>query len=518
MIICGSTEIDGYAFCSGLTSLKLSYETCPKLQSLIPSVIYLIRGAIFRPKYVPGPGRVSLNICSLGELMDIYHAREATNLYDKIFALHNMSSDDDIASGLTPNYNIQWEQLFKRLVKFLLPGDVSVETCEDCQRAVIKSKGCILGLVSSVTSDDRQNVEIVSKNAAWSSREWSLQGSAKSVRKGDIVCLLKGASKPTIIRLRKDYFAIVMIAATPLNESQSFEQPEPKLITDFPNDLLLVWDWEDPLEGSQDHEEFETWTKNSQVQKHSKAELGDHLDKATRIWNVAVVLGDIEGFAEGEERQQEAIEIAFGKEHVYTLKVQHSLTPLSWAAGSGYDAVVAQLLAKDSAKLDSKDTQFGRTPLSWAAMYGHMGIVKLLLETGKVDVDSKDNQGHTPLSWASRRWGGHEAVVKLLLEKGADVHLRAEYRQTPLSLAAEQGHEAVAKLLLEKGADVDSNNINSQTPLSFAATNGHEAVVKLLLEKGANVDSKDTRWHKTPLMWAADYKHEAVVKLLKTFT
>jgi ankyrin repeat protein len=48
---------------------------------------------------------------------------------------------------------------------------------------------------------------------------------------------------------------------------------------------------------------------------------------------------------------------------------------------------------------------------------------------------------------------GHEAVVKLLLEKGAELETKDNYRgRTPLSWAAEKGHEAVVKLLLEKGA------------------------------------------------------------------
>jgi ankyrin repeat protein len=48
------------------------------------------------------------------------------------------------------------------------------------------------------------------------------------------------------------------------------------------------------------------------------------------------------------------------------------------------------------------------------------------------------------------------------------------------------GHEAVVKLLLEKGAELESKDNNSQTPLSHAAEKGHEAVVKLLLENGVD--------------------------------
>ena len=42
--------------------------------------------------------------------------------------------------------------------------------------------------------------------------------------------------------------------------------------------------------------------------------------------------------------------------------------------------------------------------------------MKLLIEKG-AELDSKDNDGRTPLSHAVSR--GHEAVVKLLIEKGA---------------------------------------------------------------------------------------------------
>ena len=60
-------------------------------------------------------------------------------------------------------------------------------------------------------------------------------------------------------------------------------------------------------------------------------------------------------------------------------------------------------------------------------------------------------------------------------------------------MGCREGHEAVVKLLLEKGAEPESkDNDYGRTPLSWAAGSGHEAVVKLLLEKGAELESKDT--------------------------
>jgi hypothetical protein len=62
---------------------------------------------------------------------------------------------------------------------------------------------------------------------------------------------------------------------------------------------------------------------------------------------------------------------------------------------------------------------------------------------------------------------------------------------------------AVVKLLLEKGAELETEDNIGQTPLSWAATEGREAVVKLLLEKGAELETKDKEYSQTPLSWAA---------------
>jgi ankyrin repeat protein len=52
-------------------------------------------------------------------------------------------------------------------------------------------------------------------------------------------------------------------------------------------------------------------------------------------------------------------------------------------------------------------------------------------------------------------------------------------------------YEAVVRLLLEKGADMESKPSNDRTLLLWAADGGYEAVVQLLLEKEVDLESKD---------------------------
>ena len=84
------------------------------------------------------------------------------------------------------------------------------------------------------------------------------------------------------------------------------------------------------------------------------------------------------------------------------------------------------------------------------AYFGVLEAANTLIRPGH-SLDLKDSYSRTPLSWAAEN--GHEVVVKLLLEKGAELETKdKKYGRTPLSRAAENGYEAVVKLLLEKGA------------------------------------------------------------------
>ena len=58
---------------------------------------------------------------------------------------------------------------------------------------------------------------------------------------------------------------------------------------------------------------------------------------------------------------------------------------------------------------------------------------------------------------------------------------------TALMCAAIDGHERVVELLLQRGAEIDQQDSDGVTALMIAALYGHERVIDMLLENGAEI-------------------------------
>ena len=75
--------------------------------------------------------------------------------------------------------------------------------------------------------------------------------------------------------------------------------------------------------------------------------------------------------------------------------------------------------------------------------------------------------------------------MELLLKKGADINVGDCDGETPLHLAASEGHQSVVELLLEEGAnlevEVEYGGLKS-TASDLAKKYGHTAVFELLQE------------------------------------
>jgi ankyrin repeat protein len=87
---------------------------------------------------------------------------------------------------------------------------------------------------------------------------------------------------------------------------------------------------------------------------------------------------------------------------------------------------------------------------------------------------------------------GYLPIVKLLLDRGANINARTNHRHTALTLASIGGYLSTVKLLLDRGANINARIYSGTTPLIFAAWQGHLPVVKLLINRGANTSELNT--------------------------
>lgn len=115
------------------------------------------------------------------------------------------------------------------------------------------------------------------------------------------------------------------------------------------------------------------------------------------------------------------------------------------AAGLGRLAVVRQMLP-------AADGMNRRRALALAAQHGHLEIVRLLLEAGQdpSQYNPQGNHGHsTPLHQAVL--AGHDAVVRLLVERGARLDIKDTIHQgTPLDWAIHAGQAEIERYLRER--------------------------------------------------------------------
>jgi hypothetical protein len=178
---------------------------------------------------------------------------------------------------------------------------------------------------------------------------------------------------------------------------------------------------------------------------------------------------------------------------------------------TGYLGATADLI-KSSGRLQGLDAartsprEENTTQLGRAVLERDETLVRKLIAAG-ADLNAVDADGFSPLHLVSRgkenfnvllKQGknivriadGDARIITLLLNgkyegKGADVNLQTSSGVTALIWASMNGHEAVVRLLLERGADVMLRTSSGHTALSWARFYNHAAVVALLEARGA---------------------------------
>jgi ankyrin repeat protein len=146
------------------------------------------------------------------------------------------------------------------------------------------------------------------------------------------------------------------------------------------------------------------------------------------------------------------------------------------------------------------------------ATAGNLDEVRLSIEAG-VEIDEFCATGHNALMAAA--YYGHQSVVKVLLEAGANPNLLSDgydglgYGMSALMFVANSffasNRDMIAKMLIAGGADVDRQSEKGKTAIMFAATSGsgYRACVEILIAAGANLNLRDDRGHTVLTLVAA---------------
>ena len=210
---------------------------------------------------------------------------------------------------------------------------------------------------------------------------------------------------------------------------------------------------------------------------------------------------------------------------------EFGVTPLLQASRIGDVAVIGALL-EAGADIDMTSPN-GETALMAAARTGRVDAVSLLLAHGSDPNAVESFWEQTALMWAAVE--GHDDVIDVLLAAGADPDRQARVSElsqrstrtdfpsggfTALMFATRNADEAVVRRLLDGGADIKLTNADGATALMIAVVNDRFDFAAKLLELGA--DPNDGSLYQAVLMhdattdwlakdgtqWRADHPNE----------
>ncbi len=146
----------------------------------------------------------------------------------------------------------------------------------------------------------------------------------------------------------------------------------------------------------------------------------------------------------------------------------------------------AKVLINAGADVNAKDA-INDSPYLYAGARGHLEILKMTLAHG-ADLKSTNRYGGTALIPAAER--GHVDTVRTLIEAGVDVDHVNKLNWTALLEAIVLGdggprHVAIVKLLVDAGANINLADGDGVTPLQNARKHGFADIEKILVAAGA---------------------------------
>ena len=131
---------------------------------------------------------------------------------------------------------------------------------------------------------------------------------------------------------------------------------------------------------------------------------------------------------------------------------------------------------------------------------------------GQTPPSRTDVESYTGLLAATA--SGHHAEMRRMIEAGADLNVRDDWKRTPLMVAAYNRDLDAARILIDAGADLNALDRQAYDVLTISGVADDPAMVDLALAHGADPTLTTSPYDGTALIASAHLGHVAVVESL----
>lgn len=158
------------------------------------------------------------------------------------------------------------------------------------------------------------------------------------------------------------------------------------------------------------------------------------------------------------------------KDIAKTIATRHTHFTFHEACALGDVARVKEMLAADPTLLQ-KYSDDGYAPLGFGTFFGNDAVDRFLVEAGAdVNAQATNPQRVGPVHAAAA--SRNHAMMKILLERGANPNAKQQLDYTPIHTAAARGDMEMARLLLSHGADRNALGSDGKSPADVAREHG----------------------------------------------
>ncbi|KAL1859879.1 hypothetical protein Plec18170_001825 [Paecilomyces lecythidis] len=185
---------------------------------------------------------------------------------------------------------------------------------------------------------------------------------------------------------------------------------------------------------------------------------------------------------------------------------------LAAAAYQGWTNITNVLLnyRGDTAMINFSDGQLG-TAISAAALSGHNHIISMLHQKG---ADVNVEGGDFGFALQAAAVGRHISTVELLLHLGADPNAHGGNFYSALHAAANRDDREITRCLLDHGADPNVALGRYGTPVGMAAARNQMHALQLLVEEGHGSVNVQGGKYGSPIQTAVAHGHEEAARFL----